>query len=120
MKVNIPESIPIFDKVNEVLNKTIQKVKDLVKEKIMTQEEKEVLKKEEGIKKDKEKHKKEQIKKIQKITIDAVREINDLTKLVIEQSNSLIEKINNPQLFKCNSSDNIILKAPKPEKKSKA
>jgi len=120
MKVNIPKSIPIFDKVNEVLNKTIQKVKDLAKEKIMTQEEKEVLKKEEGIKKDKEKHKKEQIKKIQKITIDAVREINDLTKLVIEQSNSLIEKINNPQLLKSQSSDDILLRAaPKVEKKEK-
>ena len=119
IKNNLPDSLPIFEKVNEVLKNTVDKVKDLAKEKVMTQEEKEVSKKEETIKKEKEKSKKEQIQKIQKITKDAVKEINNLTKLIIDQSNSLIEKINNPQLFKCNSSDNIILKAPKPEKKVK-
>ena len=121
MKVNIPESIPIFARVNEVLKNTVDKVKDFAKEKVMTKEKKEVLKKEEDIKKDKEKRKKEQIEKIQKITRDAVREINDLTKLVIEQSNSLIEKINNPQLLKSQSSDDILLRAApkKDEKKEK-
>ena len=120
MKINLPQSIPIFIKVNEVLKNTVQKVKQLAKEKILTKEEKELLKKEENIKKDKETRKKEQIQKIQKITKDAVKEINDLTKLVIEQSNSLIEKINNPQLFKSQSSDNILLRTvPKVEKKVK-
>ena len=64
-------SIPIFAKVNDVLNKTVQKVKLLAKEKIMTAEEKEIAKQEENIKKDKEKRKKEQIEKIQKIHISA-------------------------------------------------
>ena len=36
MKMNIPESIPIFVKVNEVLKSTVRKVKDLAKEKVMT------------------------------------------------------------------------------------
>ena len=120
MKKEMPNAIPIFKKVNDVLYKTVQKVKQLAKEKVMTTEEKEIAKKEENIKKDKEKRKKEQIEKIQKITRDAVNEINNLTKLVIEQSNSLIERINNPQLFKSQSSDDILLRAaPKVEKKEK-
>ena len=119
MKMDM-RSIPIFTKVNDVLNKTVQKVKLLAKEKIMTAEEKEIAKQEENIKKDKEKRKKEQIEKIQKITKDAVNEINNLTKLVIEQSNLLIERINNPQLYKSESSDDILLRAaPKIEKKEK-
>ena len=121
MKADLPNAVPIFKKVNDVLNQTIQKVKQLAKEKIiMTKEEKEIAKKEEDMKKEKEKLKKEQIVKIQKITRDAVNEINNLTKLVIEQSNLLIEKINNPQLYKSQSSDDIILRtAPKIEKKEK-
>ena len=115
-----PDSIPVFMKVNEVLKKTIEQVKSLAKEKIMTIDEKESAKKEEDIKKEKEKYKKEQIDKIIKITKDAVKEINDLTKLVIEQSNSLIERVNNPELYKSSSSDNILLRAaPKIEKKEK-
>ena len=40
--------------------------------------------------------------------------------MVIEQSNSLIERINNPQLYKSSSSDDILLKSsPKIEKKEK-
>ena len=120
MKVNMPDAIPIFAKVNAVLNKTVLKVKELAKEKVMTKEEKEIAKKEEDLKKEKEKHKKEQIEKIQKITKDAINEINNLTKLIIEQSNSLIERINNPQLFKSQSSDDILLRAaPKIAKKEK-
>ena len=123
MKTDMPGAIPIFTKVNDVLKKTVQRVKQLAKEKVMTKEEKEEIKKEEDIKKEKEKRKKEQIQKIQKIqkiTKDAVNEINNLTKLVIEQSKSLIERINNPQLFKSQSSDEILLRtAPKVEKKEK-
>ena len=116
----MPDSVPIFKKVNEVLYKTIQKVKLLAKEKVMTEEEKEIAKKEEDMKKEKEKLKKEQIAKIEKITRDAVNEINNLTKLVIEQSKSLIERINNPQLYKSQSSDDILLRAaPKIVKKEK-
>ena len=120
MKNNMPDSVPIFKKVNDVLYKTVKKVKELAREKVMTNEEKEIAKKEEDLKKEKEKRKKEQIEKIQKITRDAVNEINNLTKLVIEQSNSLIERINNPQLYKSQSSDDILLRAaPKVEKKEK-
>ena len=120
MKMDMPNAVPIFEKVNDVLNKTVQKVKQLAKEKVLTKEEKEIEKKEEDMNKEKEKRKKEQIEKIQKITRDAVNEINNLTKLVIEQSNSLIERINNPQLYKSQSSDDILLRAaPKVEKKEK-
>jgi len=120
MKIEMPDAIPIFSKVNKVLDLTIHRVKLLVREKVMTKEEKEIAIKEDKIIRDKEKHKKEQIEKIQRITRDAVNEINNLTKLVIEQANSLIEKINNPQLYKSESSDNILLRtAPKVEKKEK-
>ena len=120
LKTNIPDAIPIFSKVNTVLNKTVLKVKELAREKVMTKEEKEISKKEEDLKKEKEKHKKEQTEKIQKITRDAVNEINNLTKLVIEQANSLIERINNPELYKSQSSDDILLRAaPKIVKKEK-
>ena len=120
IKTDMPDSVPIFKKVNEVLYKTVQKVKLLAKEKVMTNEEKEIAKKEEDMMKEREKRKKEQIEKIQKITRDAINEINNLTKLVIEQSNSLIERINNPQLYKSQSSDDILLRAvPKVEKKEK-
>ena len=120
MKMEIPGTIPIIAKVNDVLNKTVQKVKIFAKEKVMTNEEKEIAKNEEDKKKEKEKRKKEQIQKIQKIAKDAVNEINNLTKLVIEQSNSLIEKISNPQLYKSESSDDILLRSePKVEKKEK-
>ena len=120
MSINIPDAIPIFKKVNVVLNKTVLKVKELAREKVMTKEEKEISKKEEDLKKEKEKHKKEQTEKIKKITRDAVNEINNLTKLVIEQSNALIERINNPELYKSQSSDDILLRAaPKIVKKEK-
>ena len=59
IETEMPDSVPIFKKVNEVLYKTIQKVKLLAKEKVMTQEEKEIAKKEEDMKKEKEKLKKE-------------------------------------------------------------
>ena len=120
MKNNMPDAIPIFEKVNTILNRTVLKVKELAREKVMTKEEKEISKKEEDLKKEKEKQKKEQTEKIKNITRDAVNEINNLTRLVIEQSNSLIERINNPELYKSESSDDILLRAaPKIVKKEK-
>ena len=117
IKINIPGAVPVFVKVNEVLKSTVEKVKKLAREKVMTNEEREMAMKEQ---KEKEKNKKEQIYKIQKITKEAVNEINNLTRLVIEQSNSLITRINNPQLYKSSSSDDILLRAvPKVEKKPK-
>ena len=119
-KINMPDVIPIFSKVNDVLNKTVQRVKLMATEKVMTKEERIAASKEDNVKRQKEKAKKEQIDKIIKIARDAVKEINDLTKLVIDQSNSLIERINNPQLYRSSSSDDILLRAaPKIEKKVK-
>ena len=119
-------TVSVFQKVNIVLNNTINKVKDAAKavlsnkkEEVKFEEikdEKEKLKKEEEAKKLKEKEKKEQIEKITKITKDAVIEINNLTKMVITQSNILIEKINNPEKY---SSDEIILKSSKKEEKKR-
>ena len=34
MKINMPDTIPIFEKVNAVLNKTVLKVKELAREKL--------------------------------------------------------------------------------------
>ena len=53
IQANIPGAIPVFEKVNRVLRSTIEKVKKLAKEKVMTKEEKEIFKKEEDIKKEK-------------------------------------------------------------------
>ena len=72
-------TVPVFNKVNEILNHTVEQVKNVAKEHI---------KKEET-----EEEKKAQIEQIKKITKEAIKEINNLTKLVIEQSNALIEKI---------------------------
>ena len=104
-------TVPVFTKVNEILNKTVDEVKQVAIEHIT----KEPPKKEEDAK-EKEKEKKAQIEKIKKITRDTVKEINMLTKLVIEQSNALIEKINNPDCNNLSSNDdNIILKSSKKE-----
>ena len=73
-------TVPVFNKVNEILSHTVEQVKNVAKEHI---------KKEET-----EEEKKAQIEQIKKITKEAIKEINNLTKLVIEQSNALIEKIN--------------------------
>ena len=116
---NIPNSVPVFTKVEKVLEKAIEKVKEVAKEQVMKKNE-EYDKKVEEMKKDKENIKKEKIDKIQKITKEAVKEINDLTRLIIDQSNSFIERINNPELFKSPSSDDILLRtSPKNEKKEK-
>ena len=126
---NMPNTVSVFQKVNEVLNNTIDKVKNVAKgvitykkEKII--EEKVKLKKEEDKKieekeKKEKKEKKEQIEKIMKITKDAVNEINNLTKMVIAQSNILIEKINNPEKYANISSNEINLKSHKKEEKKR-
>ena len=116
---NIPSSVPVFTKVEKILEKAIEKVKEVAKEQVKIKNE-EFDKKVEEVKQEKEKIKKEKIEKIQKITKEAVKDINDLTKLIIDQSNSFIEIINNPELFRSSSSDDILLKAaPKKEKKPK-
>ena len=86
-------TVPVFNKVNEILSHTVEQVKNVAKEHI---------KKEET-----EEEKKAQIEQIKKITKEAIKEINNLTKLVIEQSNTLIEKISkNNNSFK---EDDVIL-----------
>ena len=84
---NIP-IISVFGKVNEILNKTVDKVVGIAKEGVFKGNNTK-LKKEE-----KEKEKKEQIKKIDEVTKEAVKEINNLTQMIITQSYSLIEKLN--------------------------
>ena len=127
---NIPvNTTSVFLKVNEVLSKAVEKVKEVAKEQIMKKEdlkkeeeikeEKEKIKKEEEAKKLKEKEKKEQIDKIMKIAKETVREINNLTKMVIIQSNMLIEQIINPEKKLNVSSDDIILKASNPNQTKK-
>ena len=120
-------TIPVFKKVKEVLNNTVDKVKEIAKAIVKKnneypkiseiEDEKEKLKKEQELKKLKEKEKKEQIDKIVKIARDTVNEINNLTKMVIIQSNNLIEQINDPEKNSIMSSEDIILKASKKEEK---
>lgn len=88
---NIP-IISVFQKVNEILNKTIDKVVDVAKEGIIQTNNKKLKKEDEKLLKEKEK--KEQIKKIEGITQEAVKEINNLTQKIIAQSYSLIEELN--------------------------
>ena len=110
-EINTVNTVPILNKVNEVLNNTITEVKEIAKDHI--------LKNVESNKKDKkeiEKEKKDQIEKIKNITRETVKEINRLTKMIIEQSNALIERINNPEMANLSNDENIILKAPKKEK----
>ena len=111
-------TVPVFKKVNEILNKTVDQVKQVAIDQIT--KDKESKKVEDA--KEKEKEKKAQIEKIKKITRDAVKEINNLTKLVIEQSNALIEKINNSEIddfSSINNDENIILKGAKKEVKKR-
>ena len=92
-------TVPVFNKVNEILSHTVEQIKNVAKEHI---------KKEET-----EEEKKVQIEQIKKITKETIKEINNLTKLVIEQSNALIEKISNNNSFKDN--DVILFKEFKKE-----
>ena len=122
-------TVSVFEKVNQVLGQTIDKVEKVAKDSISKQieeknkeeekDEKEKLKKEEELKKLREKEKKEKIDNIIKITKDTVNEINNLTKMVITQSNILIDQINNPDKNLNISADEIILRASKKEVKVK-
>ena len=123
-------TVSVFQKVNEVLGNAVEKVKDYAKDLITNKkeveikkeeikDEKERLKIELEAKKLKEKEKKEQIDKIVKITRDTINEINHLTKMVMTQSNLLIEQINNPDKKFNLSSDEVLLRAPRKEVKIK-
>ena len=126
---NIPNTVSVFKKVNEVLINTVSKVKEFAKDVITNKkedikieeikDEKVKLKKLEEEKQLKEKEKKEQIEKIVKITKEAVNEINNLTKMVITQSNMLIDKINNPEKYNNISPNEIILKSSKKDEKKR-
>ena len=82
----------IFNKVKEVLDNTVNNIKEVAKENIK--------KEQRGV------SKKEQIEKIKKITNETVDEINKLTKYVVERSYALIEKINGDE--KNNPNNKII------------
>ena len=88
----------VLKKVKNVLDKTIEDVKEVAKENIMNNSN--------------EKNKREQIEKIKKITNESVDEINRLTKYIVEQSNALIEKLYGEN---CNK---IIFKSIKKEEKN--
>ena len=75
--------ISVFSKVQEILDKTVEKVQKVAKKNVLNSNFDE---------------KKEKIEKIKKITNDAIEEINKLTKIVVEQANYLIEKINGNEL----------------------
>ena len=77
---NKSDNYTIFHKVKEILDKTIENVKNVAKNDI-----------EKGSGED---VKMGQINKIKKITNEAIDEINKLTTLVVEQSYDLIRKIN--------------------------
>lgn len=84
--------ISVFAKVNEILSKTIDKVTEVAKEGILKKDNK--AKNEMEAKFLKEKEKRERIQKMDQITNDVVREINNLTDMVISQSYSIIRQIN--------------------------
>lgn len=90
---NQKDTIPIFNKVNEILEKNIEKTKEIV---INCQNQPN----------DDKSKKEKEIKQIKEITKETVKEINDLTKLVVSQSNELIQKYQNE--------DNLKLKGGKP------
>lgn len=81
-------TVPGFDKVYEILSRTVEQAKNLAKEYIKE-----------------EKGKEEQIEQIKKVTKEAIEEINNLTKLVMEESNALIEKINKNIIKTNNNND---------------
>ena len=84
--------ISVFAKVNEILSKTIDKVTEVAKEGILQKDNK--AKNEKEAKLLKEKEKRERIKKMDQITNEVVKEINNLTDMVISQSYSFIREIN--------------------------
>ena len=134
-------TVNVFQKVNEVLGNAVEKVKeyakDLVKNNNKKEEEtkKEDEKEEKDVKDDKdekekkikeiqakklkEKERKEKIDKIVRITRETINEINGITRMVMAQSNLLIEQINNPDKKLNLSSDDIVLRAAKKDVKKK-
>ena len=70
----------IFQKVKEILDKTVENVKKVAKENINKDSD--------------EKDKLDQINKIKNITNEAIDEINKLTTFIVEQSYELIRKLN--------------------------
>jgi hypothetical protein len=70
----------IFQKVKEILDKTVENVKKIAKENINKDSD--------------EKDKLDQINKIKNITNEAIDEINKLTTFIVEQSYELIRKLN--------------------------
>jgi hypothetical protein len=70
----------IFQKVKEILDKTIENVKKVAKENINKDSD--------------EKDKLDQINKIKNITNEAIDKINKLTTFIVEQSYELIRKLN--------------------------
>ena len=109
MEENELNTVPVFNKVNEILNRTVEQVKNVAIEHIKNEKSEDI--------KDKVKEKKAQIEQIKKITKEAIKEINNLTKLVIEQSNALIEKIISNTEIKNSKDDDILLKSTKKEQK---
>ena len=75
------ENNNVFQKIKEILDKTIENVKDYAKDSIKK-------------KNLNENDKLEQINKIKTITNEAIIEINELTTFIVEQSYDLIRKIN--------------------------
>ena len=80
---NNSKNISVFVKVNQIIDKTVDNMKVVAKEGIITNS---------------FDCKKEKIDKIKKITNDAIDEINKLTKYVEEQANALIKIINGNEL----------------------
>ena len=74
------ENNNVFQKIKEILDKTIENVKDYAKDSIKK-------------KNLNENDKLEQINKIKTITNEAIIEINELTTFIVEQSYDLIRKI---------------------------
>ena len=74
------ENNSIFQKVKEILDKTIENVKKVAKENINKDSD--------------EKDKLDQINKIKNITNEAIDKINKLTTFIVEQSYELIRKLN--------------------------
>ena len=111
-KKEVLKTVPVFTKVNDILGQTVNQIEKAAKDHISSQ----------SIKEEKEKEKIALIQKIKNITKEAVKEINNLTKMVIEQSNELIKKINNNELSSLtdiNDLDHIILKTENKDIKKK-
>ncbi len=134
-------TVNVFQKVNEVLGNAVEKVKEYAKDLVKSnskkeeetkkedkkevkdvkddKDEKEKKIKEIQAKKLKEKERKEKIDKIVRITRETINEINGITRMVMAQSNLLIEQINNPDKKLNFSSDDIVLRAAKKDVKKK-